>query len=63
MKGVEEQLVKARKVVTAEASVKKNRYVKLTDATKSVNEDLATRKRDLAGDQGVRDEFDGVTGR
>ncbi len=52
IKGVEEQLVKARKLVAGEASVKKNRYVKLTDATKSVNEELAARKRDLAGIKG-----------
>lgn len=32
--------------------MKKNRYVKLTDATKSVNEKLAARKRDLAGIKG-----------
>lgn len=52
IKGLEEQLVKARKVVSGEASVKKNRYVKLTDAVKSVNEELAARKRELAGIKG-----------
>lgn len=47
--GVDEQIHKAEAAVAGKTWVKWNRFVKLTDATKSVNRDLETKARALAG--------------
>ena len=40
LRGIDEQVAKAEKAVAGSAPVKRNRFVKLTGATKSVNRDL-----------------------
>jgi transposase len=48
----DEQVAKAERAVDDKAPVKRNRYIKLTGATKSVNRDLETKTRALAGLKG-----------
>ena len=52
LRGIDEQVAKAEKAVDGKAPVKRNRYIKLTGATKSVNRDLETKTRALAGLKG-----------
>ena len=47
--GIDEQVRKAEKQVTGKASVKRNRFVSITGGTKTVNRDLETKARALAG--------------
>lgn len=49
LRGIDEQVTKAERAVAGQTPVKRNRFVKLTDATKSVNRDLETKARALAG--------------
>lgn len=49
LKGIDEQIAKAEKAVAGKVAVKRNRYVKLAGGTKSVNRDLETKTRTLAG--------------
>jgi hypothetical protein len=49
LKGIDEQIRKAEAAVAGKVSVKRNRFVKLTDATKTVNRDLEAKARALAG--------------
>ena len=50
--GIDEQVRKAERAVDGHAPVKRNRYIQLTGATKSVNRTLETKTRALAGWKG-----------
>jgi hypothetical protein len=52
--GIDQQVAKAEKAVAGKIAVKRNRFVKLTGATKTVNRDLEARARALAGIKGYR---------
>jgi hypothetical protein len=52
MKGIDAQIEKAERAVAGKAAVKRNRFVQLTGATKSVNRDLEAKTRALAGLKG-----------
>jgi transposase len=52
LKGIDEQVRKAEQAVAGKIAVKRNRFVKLTDATKSVNRELEAKARALAGIKG-----------
>src|SRR6516164_11176058 len=49
LRGIDEQVAKAEKAVAGKVSVKRNRFIKLTGADKSVNRDLEAKARALAG--------------
>ncbi|WP_440713402.1 IS1634 family transposase [Gordonia sp. FQ] len=48
-RGIDEQIAKAEKAVAGKIPVKRNRFVKLTGASKSVNRELEAKNRILAG--------------
>lgn len=52
LRGIDEQVAKAEKAVEGKAPVKRNRYIQLSGATKSVNRDLEAKTRALAGWKG-----------
>ena len=52
LKGIDQQIEKAEKAVKGQTSVKRNRYVQLTGATKTINRDLEAKTRALAGVKG-----------
>jgi hypothetical protein len=52
LKGIDEQVRKAEQAVAGKTAIKRNRFVKLTDATKSVNRELEAKARALAGIKG-----------
>ncbi|HEX7430131.1 MAG TPA: IS1634 family transposase [Mycobacterium sp.] len=52
LRGIDEQVVKAERAVDGQAPVKRNRFIKLTGATKSVNRQLEAKTRALAGWKG-----------
>ena len=52
LRGIDEQVAKAEKAVAGKAPVKRNRFIKLTGAAKSVNRDLEAKARALAGIKG-----------
>jgi transposase len=52
LRGIAEQVAKAEKAVDGRAPVKRNRFIKLTGATKSVNRELEAKARGLAGLKG-----------
>jgi hypothetical protein len=52
LRGIDEQVTKAQRAVDGHAPVKRNRFIKLTGATKSVNRDLEAKARALAGLKG-----------
>ena len=52
LRGIDEQVAKAEKAVAGKTAVKRNRFIKLTGATKSVNRDLEAKARALAGLKG-----------
>jgi hypothetical protein len=52
LRGIDEQVAKAQRAVDGHAPVKRNRYIRLTGATKSVNPDLEAKTRALAGWKG-----------
>jgi hypothetical protein len=52
LRGIDEQVAKAEKAVDGKAPVKRNRYIQLSGATKSVNRDLEAKTRALAGWKG-----------
>ena len=49
LRGIDEQVRKAERAVDGHAPVKRNRYIQLTGATKSVNRTLEAKTRALAG--------------
>ena len=52
LRGIDEQVAKAQKAVDGKAAVKRNRFITLTGATKSVNRELEAKTRELAGWKG-----------
>ncbi|HEX5906858.1 MAG TPA: hypothetical protein VFY56_07560 [Propionibacteriaceae bacterium] len=52
LKGIDQQIAKAEKVVAGQAAVNRNRFVQLTGGTKAVNRDLEDKARALAGLKG-----------
>lgn len=52
LRGIDEQVAKAEKAVAGKVAVKRNRFIKLTGATKSVNRTLEAKARALAGLKG-----------
>jgi hypothetical protein len=52
LRGIDEQAAKAARAVAGLAPVKRNRFIKLDRAAKSVNRDLEAKARDLAGLKG-----------
>jgi hypothetical protein len=52
LKGIDEQVRKAEQAVAGKTAVKRNRFVTLTEATKSVNRELEAKARALAGIKG-----------
>mgnify|MGYP001991471393 FL=1 len=52
LRGIDEQVRKAERAVDGHAPVKRNRYIQLAGATKSVNRTLETKTRALAGWKG-----------
>ncbi|RFZ04549.1 Transposase DDE domain protein [Mycobacterium marinum] len=52
LRGIDEQVAKAQRAVEGHAAVKRNRFIKLAGATKSVNRELEAKSRALAGWKG-----------
>jgi transposase len=52
LKGIDTQIAKAEKAVAGKEPVKRNRFIKIVDAKKSVNRELETKARGLAGLKG-----------
>lgn len=52
LRGIDEQVAKAQRAVDGHAPVKRNRYIQLTGATKSVDRTLEAKTRALAGWKG-----------
>jgi hypothetical protein len=52
LRGIDQQIAKAENAVAGRTPVKRNRYVRLTGATKSVNRALEANNRALAGVKG-----------
>ncbi len=52
MRGIDEQVAKAQRAVDGHAPVKRNRYIQLTGATKTVNRSLEAKTPALAGWKG-----------
>jgi hypothetical protein len=52
LRGIDDQVAKAEKAVAGKAPVKRNRFIRLTGATKTVNRELEAKARALAGFKG-----------
>ncbi len=52
LRGIDEQVAKAEKAVAGKAPVKRNRFIQLAGATKTVNRELEVKARALAGLKG-----------
>lgn len=52
LRGIDEQVAKAQRAVDGHAAVKRNRYIQLAGATKSINRQLEAKTRALAGWKG-----------
>jgi hypothetical protein len=52
LRGIDEQVAKAQRAVDGHAAVKRNRFIKLSGATKTVNRELEAKSRALAGWKG-----------
>jgi hypothetical protein len=52
LRGIDEQVAKAENAVAGKAPVKRNRFIKLAGATKTVNRELEAKARGLAGLKG-----------
>jgi len=61
LRGIDEQVAKAERAVDGHAPVKRNRFIKLTGASKSVNRDLEAKARGLAGLKGYTTNLTTVT--
>ena len=61
LRGIDEQVGKAEKAVAGKAPVKRNRFIKLTGADKSVNRELEAKARGLAGWKGYVTNLDKPT--
>ncbi len=49
LRGIDQQVAKAERAVAGREPVKRNRFIKIVDAKKSVNRDLEAKARGLAG--------------
>jgi hypothetical protein len=49
LRGIDQQVAKAERAVAGKEPVKRNRFIKIVNATKSVNRDLEAKARGLAG--------------
>jgi Transposase DDE domain len=49
LRGIDEQIAKAEKAVAGQVPVKRNRFIRLTGGTRTVNRDLEAKARALAG--------------
>jgi hypothetical protein len=61
LKGIDEQIAKAEKAIKGQTAVKRNRYVQLTGARKTINRDLEAKTRALAGLKGYVTNLDAPT--
>jgi transposase len=61
LRGIDEQVAKAERAVDGHAPVKRNRFIELTGASKSVNRDLEAKARGLAGLKGYTTNLTTVT--
>jgi hypothetical protein len=61
LRGIDEQVAKAEKAIAGKVAVKRNRFIKLTGASKSVNRDLEAKARGLAGLKGYTTNIDNPT--
>jgi hypothetical protein len=61
LRGIDEQIAKAEKAVAGKEPVKRNRFLTLTGATKSVNRELEAKARGLAGFKGYVTNIDNPT--
>ena len=52
LRGIDEQVAKAERAVDGHAPIKRNRFIKLTGATMTVNRELEAKNRALAGWKG-----------
>jgi transposase IS4 family protein len=52
LRGIDEQIRKAHAAISGKAPVKRNRFITLTGAVKSLNTALETKARTLAGRKG-----------
>ena len=52
LRGIDEQVAKAEKAVAGQAPVKRNRFIRLTGGTRTVNRELEQKARALAGLKG-----------
>ena len=52
LRGIDEQVAKAEKAVAGQVPVKRNRFIRLTGGTRTVNRDLEAKARALAGLKG-----------
>jgi hypothetical protein len=52
LRGIDQQIIKAEKAVAGQTPVKRNRFVQLTGATKTINRTLEAKARALAGLKG-----------
>jgi hypothetical protein len=58
LRGIDQQVAKAERAVAGQAPVKRNRFIKLDGATKSVNRQLEARAKALAGLKGYSTNLD-----
>ncbi|MBL7502518.1 IS1634 family transposase [Frankia sp. CNm7] len=61
LRGIDEQVAKAEKAVAGKTPIKRNRFVQLTGADKSVNRTLEAKARALAGFKGYSTNIDNPT--
>ena len=61
LKGIDEQIAKAEKAIKGQTAIKRNRYVQLTGATKTINRALEAKTRGLAGLKGYITNLDAPT--
>jgi hypothetical protein len=52
LRGIDEQIAKAEKAIAGQAPVKRNRFIRLSGGTRTVNHDLEQKARALAGLKG-----------
>lgn len=59
--GIDEQVRRAEQAVAGKTAVKRNRFIKLTDTTKTVNRELEAKARALSGIEGYTTNIDDPT--
>jgi Transposase DDE domain len=55
LRGIDEQVAKAEKAIAGQVPVKRNRFIRLTGGTRTVNRELEAKARALAGLKGYAD--------